>query len=141
MFKVRIISVGKTKEEWLKSGVEEYVKRLSKTVEVTWVLAKHDSQLESLALSEKGLICLDPKGKMLTSEQFSDFFQDHLESQGSRASFLIGGAEGIPESLKQNSSMISFSKMTFTHQMIRLILLEQIYRALEIAKGSSYHKA
>lgn len=140
MFKIRIISVGKTKEEWLKAGIEEYTKRMSKSVEVSWMLAKHDSQLESLALNEKGLICLDPKGTMLTSEQFSGFLIDQIELQGSKISFLIGGAEGIPESLKQKAPLISLSKMTFTHQMTRLFLLEQIYRALEIVKGSSYHK-
>jgi len=141
MFKIRIISVGKTREEWLKAGIEEYTKRMTNAVEVTWVLAKHDNQLESLAIQEEGLVCLDPAGKTLTSEQFSDFLLSELELRGSKMSFLIGGAEGIPESIKQNAPLISLSKLTFTHQMTRLILLEQIYRALEIAKGSSYHKS
>lgn len=141
MFKIRIISVGKTKEEWLKAGIEEYTKRMSQSVEVSWILVKHDTQLESLALNEKGLICLDPNGKMLTSEQFSGFFLEQIALQGSKISILIGGAEGIPESIKQKAPLISLSKLTFTHQMTRLVLMEQIYRALEIAKGSSYHKA
>jgi 23S rRNA (pseudouridine1915-N3)-methyltransferase len=140
MFKIKIITIGKTKEEWLKAGIEEYTKRLSKSVEITWLLARDDAQLDTLAQTEKGLICLDPGGSLMSSEQFSEYLLGRLELHGSRLSFLIGGAEGIPLSIKQRAESISLSKMTFTHQMTRLILLEQIYRTIEIRKGSGYHK-
>jgi 23S rRNA (pseudouridine1915-N3)-methyltransferase len=140
MLKIRILSVGKTKEDWLKAGIEEFEKRLGKTAEIHWILPKNDSQLEALAKEEKGLISLDPHGIAMSSKQFSDYLHERLIAQGSKVSFLIGGAEGIPSSIKQHSFLLSFSKMTFTHQMCRLILIEQIYRAFEIAKGTTYHK-
>jgi 23S rRNA (pseudouridine1915-N3)-methyltransferase len=140
MYKIRILTVGKSKEEWLKSGIEEYTKRLSKTVRFTWILAKDDVHLENLANQETGFVCLDPHGKIMDSNLFSTFLQEQLERGGTKLTFLIGGAEGIPEQLKRNNPLISLSRMTFTHQMTRLILLEQIYRGLEIAKGTEYHK-
>jgi len=140
MFKIRILTIGKTKEEWLKAALEEYTKRLSKSVEIVWILAKNDHELEKISLDERALITLDPNGEAFSSEQFSAFLMDQLSTHGCKLSILIGGAEGIPKSLKQKSKQISLSKMTFTHQITRLVLLEQIYRALEITKGSSYHK-
>jgi 23S rRNA (pseudouridine1915-N3)-methyltransferase len=139
-FKIKIFTVGKSKEEWLRAGIEEYTKRLSNSVEITWFLAKDDVQLANMVSNEKGFICLDPIGSELTSEQFSEYLFRRLDIQGSRLSFLIGGADGIPHAIKENRDLLSLSKMTFTHQMTRLILLEQIYRAVEIAKGSAYHK-
>ncbi len=140
MFHIRILSVGKTKEEWLKEAVSEYEKRLMKEAKIAWVLPKSERELELLAKEEAGLIALDPKGAEMTSEQFSAFLDERLVMQGAKISFLIGGAEGISQPIREKSFLISLSKMTFTHQMCRLLLIEQIYRAREIAKGSTYHK-
>lgn len=140
MFNIRILSVGKTKEDWLQRGVQEYEKRLTKEIKFTWLLPKQEKELELLAKEETELIACDPSGVQMTSEEFSIFLHDRLVSQGTKMSFLIGGAEGISHSIRKSSFLISFSKMTFTHQMCRLILIEQIYRAREIAKGSNYHK-
>lgn len=140
MVKIKIYTVGKLKEPWLREGLDEYTKRLSQDAEIEWVIAKNDDALLALAPKEKGLICLDSRGKLMTSQKFSAFMENMLEKQGSRLSFLIGGPEGIPEEMASRLMRISLSPMTFTHQMVRLILLEQIYRAFEIGKNSPYHK-
>lgn len=141
MFKIKIYTIGKTKERWLEEALEEYTQRLKATLSIEWVLAKDDQKLLELAQKEPLLLCLDPKGVSVTSEEFSRLFYSSLIQGGSRLAFVIGGAEGLPAPLKQKGSrLISLSPLTFTHQLTRLILLEQIYRALEIQKNSSYHK-
>lgn len=140
MYKLRIYSVGKTKEEWLESALAEYLKRLQQTAPIEFILAKNDEQLVSSVEKEEAVICLDPAGQMMDSEKFSSFLIKQLEANGSRLAFVIGGPEGLPVALKKKHPLLSFSPMTFTHQIIRLILVEQIYRAIEIDKGSRYHK-
>lgn len=140
MYRLRIYSIGKTKEPWLKEAIKEYFKRLQNIVAIEFVWAKSDEQLIALASKESFLICLDAQGKLMDSHQFSTFLIKQFENAGSRLAMVIGGAEGLPEPLKAQFPLISLSPMTFTHQIVRLILIEQIYRAFEIAKGSSYHK-
>jgi 23S rRNA (pseudouridine1915-N3)-methyltransferase len=141
VYKIKIYTVGKTKEEWLQEATSEYEKRLKGRLSVEWVLAKNDLQLTQLLEKEAHFICLDPAGKQHSSEAFSDQLTQLLQRGGSRLCFVIGGAEGIPAALKAKAkALFSLSKMTFTHQITRLILIEQIYRALEIDKGSAYHK-
>lgn len=140
MHKLRILSIGKTKETWLEEALDEYIKRLSKTLSIEFIWAKNDEQLLLLASKEPTLICLDAAGKMMDSENFSTFIIKKFEEGGSRLAIAIGGAEGLPASLKQHATLISLSPMTFTHQLVRLILVEQIYRAFEIDRGSRYHK-
>lgn len=141
MYKIKIFSIGKTKESWLEEALSEYEKRLQPVLCFEWVLAKSEEQLERLLEKCEHFTCLDPMGTQYTSEQFSLELIRSLGVGGSRFAFVIGGAEGIPASIKKRArSMLSFSKMIFTHQISRLVLVEQIYRALEIAKGSRYHK-
>lgn len=141
MYRIKVLTVGKTKEAWLDQGIEEYITRLKKILHFEWILAKNDAQLEQFLEKETTYICLDPRGKSLTSEKFSELFIKQLEKEGSRLSFVIGGAEGLSEKMKKRASLlISLSPLTFTHQLTRLILVEQIYRALEIDRGSPYHK-
>ena len=90
--------------------------------------------------SKQSIICLDPNGKEFDSLQFSKFIQDRLIKADSRLAFVIGGAEGLPLSLKSGYELVSLSRLTMTHQLTRLFLIEQLYRAFEIAKGSPYHK-
>jgi len=136
----KILSVGKNKEEWLETAINLYKDRLKGTATFTFIWAKNDQQLEAFALKEKFLIALDPQGPMLTSEGFAHFLEKQWMEQGATLTFVIGGAEGLPSSIREKAPLLSLSKMTFTHQMARLILVEQIYRALEILKGSGYHK-
>jgi 23S rRNA (pseudouridine1915-N3)-methyltransferase len=123
MIKVKIYTIGKCKDSWLLEALVEYEKRLSKQVQFEWVLCKNDEELELKAQSP--WISLSPEG----------------EKCGSRLNILIGGSDGIPKSMLAKSVWIwSLSPLTFTHQMTRLLLLEQVYRAFEIESGSDYHK-
>lgn len=91
-----------------------------------------------------GQVCLDEGGRQMTSPAFSDFLFSKLEEGGSRLTFVVGGAEGLPPGLKSNppkaGAKLSLSSMTFTHLWARALLAEQIYRASEIRRGSKYHK-
>lgn len=141
MDKIKIYSVGKTKEAWLSEAIEKYIKRLKPVMSIEWHIAKTMPQLVMLLEKESHWICLDPQGTAYDSESFSSFLYRQLENQGCRLNFVIGGAEGLPRSIIQSSiASVSLSKLTFTHQIARLILLEQLYRAAEIRKGSQYHK-
>lgn len=140
MPRVKIISPGKVKEPWLELALKEYVKRLRSTLEIEFVWTKDDAQLIRLVEKEGRVICLDAAGDAMDSEGFSVFLQRELELSGSRVVFVIGGADGLPPGFKERYPLVSLSRLTLTHQCARLILIEQIYRACEIQKGSSYHK-
>lgn len=108
---------------------------------IEWILVKDSKELDLLLEKETHFLSLDPQGKSFSSETFSEEVQRQLIKGGSRLTFVIGGAEGLSASAKARSALlISLSPLTFTHQLTRLILLEQIYRAFEIAKGTGYHK-
>ena len=139
--RVRILSPGKTKESWLEEAIGIYTTRLRGTLELECVWVKDDAALLAQAGSAAGgCIALDPLGKSVTSVQFSELLFSELEAGGSRLNFVIGGAEGLPPELRAEAQLLSLSRMTFTHQMARLLLAEQVYRAVEIRKGSGYHK-
>lgn len=139
MLKLKLISVGKTKEEWLDAAIDEYTKRLKPVMAIEFLWVKNDEQLIAAVEKESGVVCLDAAGKQMTSEQFASFIGKSFEDNGSRLTLVIGGAEGLPPKLK-NYPLISLSLMTMTHQIVRLVLMEQMYRAFEILKGSKYHK-
>ncbi|MCB1072193.1 MAG: 23S rRNA (pseudouridine(1915)-N(3))-methyltransferase RlmH [Chlamydiales bacterium] len=133
MLKLKIITPGKMKEAWLEEALAEYEKRLTGTVSIEWILKEVEP--------ESPYICLDPNGTSMSSPEFSKFLYKEWERCGCRLTFVIGGPTGLsPEILRGASHLISLSKLTFTHQHTRLILLEQIYRATQIEKGSDYHK-
>jgi 23S rRNA (pseudouridine1915-N3)-methyltransferase len=141
MIIIKIFSIGKTKEDWLQSALGLYEARLKSSISLEWILPKNDEQLKQFLEKEPNFIYLDPVGKQYSSKEFSVFLMKSIREGRSRLSFVIGGAEGIPISLKaQAKTLVSLSRMTFTHQITRLILVEQIYRAMEIEKGSAYHK-
>ena len=141
MYRIKIFSIGKTKEPWLNDAISEYEKRLKAIMPIEWIFAKNNDQLRLLLEKESHFIALVPSAKESTSEQFAEILYNLLERFGSRLHFVIGGAEGIPPDIEQKAfTTLSLSKLTFTHQIARLILVEQIYRATEIKKGSEYHK-
>lgn len=140
MLKLKLISIGKTKEEWLNAAIEEYVKRLSPILKIEFVWVKNDDQLREQLDKETSVICLDAAGKLFDSENFAEFLQTQFVENKSRLTIAIGGAEGLPHDLKTRYRCISLSPLTMTHQIVRLVLIEQIYRAFEIAKGTKYHK-
>jgi len=158
--KITIVSVGKLKEKYLKQGIQEYLKRLStyakvKIIEVADEKAPENlSEAQMLDVKQKEgerilshiqpdtyVITLEITGKILSSEQFASKL-DELATYGkSKIAFVIGGSLGISADVQNRSDLaLSFSKMTFPHQVMRLILLEQVYRAFRINRGEPYHK-
>lgn len=138
MYKINLYSVGKNKEKWLEAAIKLYCERLKNVLKIHFIWCKDNNQLLKAVEKEKFLICLDPKGKEVTSEQFSKILFDELEVSGCLLGLVIGDFMGLPKELK-SKKLISLSKLVFTHQICRLVLIEQIYRAFEIKKGSPYH--
>jgi len=153
--KIKFIAVGKTDAEYLKQTISVYENRLKHYVpfEIIYLSdVKNQGKLseQQLKIKEgeailditKGeeLILLDEKGKQYSSVEFSDFLL-HKTNLGLKCiTFVVGGAYGFSEQVySKASSLLSLSKMTFTHQMIRLLFVEQLYRAFTIIRGESYH--
>ncbi|SET01230.1 23S rRNA (pseudouridine1915-N3)-methyltransferase [Natronincola peptidivorans] len=157
---ITIISVGKIKEKYIKQGIDEYAKRLSRYSKLNIIEVADEKAPENLSDTEMEIvksregenilkhikegmyiIALDIKGKMLSSEELAEKMQDLAISGNSSIAFIIGGSLGLSkEVLKACNYKLSFSPMTFPHQLMRLILLEQIYRGFRIIKGEPYHK-
>ena len=155
--KLHLIFVGKTREPYLRDGIEDFLKRLRRyvRVEVKVVRAeritKEDQaervvELESERAAaavprDSHLVVLDQRGKQVSSDGLARWWEK-LEREGCRKlSFAVGGTLGFSEELRgQAQTLLSISKMTFTHEMSRLILLEQLYRAHTIIRGEKYHK-
>lgn len=158
--KIDILCVGKIKESYLTNAIAEYQKRLgtyakltitevkdertsehSNDKETEMVLKAEAERLDKYIHKDAYVIALCVEGKQKTSEEFSDTFQ-HLALEGnSHVQFLIGGSLGLHDSLKKRADLqLGFSKMTFPHQLMRVILLEQIYRAFRIWNKEPYHK-
>lgn len=158
--KIMLICVGKLKEKYLSQGVEEYLKRLSRycTLEITELADEktpdHAGEaLEELIKKKEGerilkvlkedtyCIALAIDGKMLSSEELAEKIDSLGVSGTSHISFVIGGSLGLSdEVLKRADYKLSFSRMTFPHQLMRMILLEQIYRSYRIIHNQPYHK-
>ncbi|MFA6118850.1 MAG: 23S rRNA (pseudouridine(1915)-N(3))-methyltransferase RlmH [Parachlamydiales bacterium] len=141
MFIVKIFSIHKTKEKWLQEAICEYEKRLKNNFLIKWEICKDEADLEKKILNESFFICLDEKGQKLTSLDFSKKLFEFFQSNNLKINFLIGSDVGISKKIKDKASFVlSLSDLTFTHQMIRLILIEQIYRAYQIHENTKYHK-
>ncbi len=140
MIRIKILSVGKTHEKWLEAGLDMYVERLAPSAAFELVWYKESEQLERAMQAEKHVVILDAQGQSFDSERFSEWFFKKIELSGSRLTIAIGPAEGFSKSIKDKYEAISLSRMTFTHQLARLVLMEQIFRAFEIKKNSAYHK-
>ena len=150
--RVTIRIVGrKTSEQWLEDACDMYLQRLKPSgIEIETIWHKNDAALVKCVSADydksaASVVLLDPTGKTHTSEKFADNIYRWLEEGGSRLVFVIGGADGLPPELKygtttQRPILLSLSLLTFTHQFARLVLIEQVYRASEIRKGSEYHK-
>lgn len=158
--KIDIIAVGKLKEKYLKTGMEEYLKRLQSYAKVKVSEVPDEKTLEGgspreveIIQEKEGqgilkkipegaqVIALDLKGKMLSSEELAERFQEYSLRGKSHWVFIIGGSMGLSNSVLNRADLrLSFSKMTFPHQLMRLILLEQIYRGFKILKKEPYHK-
>ncbi|MBR0491768.1 MAG: 23S rRNA (pseudouridine(1915)-N(3))-methyltransferase RlmH [Clostridia bacterium] len=159
MLNINIICVGKIKEKFFSSAIEEYSKRLSKyckldilelpdekipdnpneTIE-NIVKEKECNNILKHLKKDSYIIALDLKGKEYTSVEFSEKLES-LSMTNSKITFIIGGSLGLTDNLLSHcNEKICFSKMTFPHQLIRIFLVEQIYRAFKISNNESYHK-
>ena len=143
--KIRILWVGKTKEQYLIEGIDRYLKLLGHTAQVSVVDIKEEKcKPRALALAAEGsrilkqtrsYTLLNEKGREFTSVQFSGFLDKKANFD-----FVIGGPYGVSDEVREKAAdIISLSKMTFTHEMVRLVFLEQLYRAVTIIKGMEYH--
>ena len=157
--KFTILAIGKIKEKWMRDGISEYVKRIAPMAKIEFIVKDEEKMPEhpSLALKEKVmeeegekllkylkgddfLILLDLKGNPLTSEGLAEVLQEKMVGGISHFSFMIGGPFGNGENIRKRADLkISISAMTFTHQMARLILTEQLYRAMKIMRHEPYH--
>lgn len=155
MIKINIYCIGTLKESYLKDAINEYKKRLSRYAKIDIIEfkeAKVDEANVLKGLKEEGaqilnkltkddyVILSDLHGEMKTSEEFSKTLSQLIDKGINPINFVIGGTYGIDEDLRRRSnSKLCLSKMTFTHQMTRVILLEQIYRAFKIMRNENYH--
>ncbi len=140
MLNVKIVCVGTLRESYLRDAVKEYEKRLGAYCKLVTLELKNDSALPAALADKSYKIALCVEGKQLSSPELSRLVENAtVEGQGG-ITFVIGGADGLPESVKAMCAYrLSFSKMTFPHQLMRVILLEQVYRALNIQNGGHYH--
>ncbi len=150
---IKIITIGKIKEKYLQDALNEYEKRLSKYTKLKIielndisdkntqiVLSKEKDEIIKYVNSNDYVISLDINGKMLSSIEFASKL-NNLFITNSNITFIIGGSYGLHDDVKNLSNeLLSFSKLTFPHQLFRVILLEQIYRCFKINNNESYHK-
>ena len=143
---IKIICIGKIKEKFYRDSIEEYMKRLSKyhKVEIIELPDSNIKQEKELILkkidSKDYIITMEIEGKQLTSKELSEMI-DKTFLNYSNITFIIGGSDGLDDEIKNLSNYkLSFSKLTFPHQLFRVILLEQIYRSFKILNNETYHK-
>lgn len=152
MLHIEIIQVGKTKDRYFQDAEKELTKRLSPYArvrnlivevkksgqDVKKTIEKESESIMKLIREDTVVIVLDVKGNQYTSEEFADLIGEL--SQRGKVTFVVGGPYGVSQKVLDRADIrLSFSKMTFTHQMIRVFLLEQIYRGFTIMQGKSYH--
>lgn len=160
LMEIKIIVVGKLKEKYLKNGIAEYLKRMKNYAQIKIIEVKDEAgsqtlsdaeikqlkEIEGKRIIEKlpdraKIIALDLKGKQLTSEDFAEEINETMTYGTSQIAFIIGGSHGLSQEVLQKTDLkISFGKMTYPHQLMRLILVEQIYRAFKIMRNEPYHK-
>ena len=150
-----ILCIGRTREQWLQQGEAEYLKRLQKILQVEITELKTPSRygkdspdtirnreaelLLGKIRDDRLLVALDERGDSLSSGEFAAMIGEHWIGRGSPITFMIGGPFGFADSVRIRADLvIRLSSMTFTHQMVRVILLEQLYRAFQILRGGEY---
>lgn len=158
--KIRIVSVGRIKEKFMQEGIKEYSKRLSRycsleiievedekapenlsNKEMEQIIEKEGERILSKIPTNSYIISLEIKGKILSSQELSEKIESLMIEGINDITFIIGGSLGLSKKVLQKSNFkLSFSKLTFPHQLMRVILLEQIYRGFRIMKGEPYHK-
>lgn len=158
--KIKLVTIGKLKEKYLKEGIAEYSKRLSRFTKVEiieladektpdkasqlenqQILVKEGERILSKIADREFVIALDIEGQQFPSEEFSLVIENASIKGFSNITFIIGGSLGLSSQVKDRANLLmSFGKLTLPHQLMRLVLIEQIYRAFMIQQGSPYHK-
>lgn len=155
MMNIKIVSVGSIKEKFLKDAISEYLKRLTRFAKIEIIEVdetKIQNKSEEQVKKEEGerllkrigqdefVFLLDLKGELISSEVLAQKINDLINKGISPLTFVIGGTLGLSEEVRKRANIkLSISKMTFTHQMCRMIILEQIYRAFKIINNEEYH--
>ena len=148
---IKVLAVGKKHEDWVSLGIDRYEKRLRKPFDVTWQLLPHSSREGEAARTEESarilsrvdrdafLVLLDERGQNLDSPGLAAKLQSAVD-RGLQIVLVIGGAYGVDESVRARANLVwGLSKLVFPHQLVRLIITEQLYRAQEISAGRPYH--
>lgn len=158
--KIKVVTVGKLKEKYLKDGIAEYSKRISRFAKLEMIELADEKTPDKASESENQkileiegqrilskvgdrdfVIVLAIEGKTLSSEEFSKQLEEASIKGFSTLTFIIGGSLGLAQDVKNRANLsVSFGRLTFPHQLMRLVLVEQIYRAFTIQQGSPYHK-
>ncbi len=152
--KLQLWSIGKEHEPYVKPGVEDFTRRISRYYQVEWLIIPPPKISATPAIQKKKeaetilsqltkndyLIALDERGRQMTSEGLAQFIQDRANESSKNLTFLIGGAYGLDETvLTRADNRWSLSQLTLPHQLVRLLLAEQIYRACTILRNEKYH--
>ncbi len=157
---IEIISVGKLKEKYLKDGINEYLKRMKPYAKCQLIEVKDEATAEDMSATEidqllaiegerilhhvkagSKVIVLAIEGKLISSEELAEQIKDYATYGSSKLTFIIGGSLGLHDEVKKRADWtISFGRMTLPHQLMRLVLCEQIYRSFRIIHGHAYHK-
>jgi 23S rRNA (pseudouridine1915-N3)-methyltransferase len=154
--KITLLTVGKTEDAYIREGIDKYVKRLKHYIKLELADLPELKNTKSLSQDQQKareaemilkkvaatdyLVLLDEKGKEFTSEQFATYINKHMVGAASNLVFVVGGPYGFDASVHARANdKVSLSRMTFSHQMVRLFFIEQLYRAFTIIKGEPYH--
>lgn len=148
---IKILAIGKKHESWIVEGVQRYQQRLRAPFDVEWVLLPHSSLEGERARQEESerllsrlkvddyVVLLDERGRLLDSPRLSGLLAEQFNASR-QIVFIIGGAYGVDDTVHRRAQLVwSLSPLVFPHQLVRLLLIEQVYRAEQIERGSSYH--
>ena len=139
--KLAVVAVGKLKERHWVEACDEYVKRVKRYVPCDVVEVRSESDLLARCPPRFARWVLDERGRELTSQEFAKNIERRMTQGAQGIAFVIGGAEGLPQEVRDGAELtIAFGKMTMAHRLVRLVLLEQLYRAFTIIRGEPYHK-
>lgn len=150
--KIIFVSIGKSHDKILKDSIEEFSARISRAYVLEWKLISSSKKTNDAGKKDEAdaiekiinpgdyLVSLDERGKMFSSVECAQFLQKRMNEGSKRIVFIIGGSYGLHHTIINKSQLVlSLSKLTFPHQLVRLIIAEQVYRALTIIKGEKYH--
>ncbi|WP_243370277.1 23S rRNA (pseudouridine(1915)-N(3))-methyltransferase RlmH [Geotalea sp. SG265] len=151
--RLKVLWVGKTQEEWVRRGIDEYAGRIGRYMAIDFAEAREEKGAAAEAMREREgerllkllpknarLVLLDERGEQLTSPELARFLESNRDGGTQELVFAVGGAYGFSEAFRSRAfKTIALSRMTFTHQMVRIFLLEQIYRGFTIINGEPYH--